>query len=440
MTRLLGGASVETVALRPGYRISRLVRGGWQLAGDHGPVESERAVADMTAFVDAGIATFDCADIYTGVEEMIGAFLARLAAARGAARAAAVKVHTKYVPDLVTLGRLDRAAVEKVIDRSLARLGRERLDLVQLHWWDYAVPGAAECAQHLAGLQAQGKIDRIGVTNFDHRRLAGIIASGVDVVSAQVQYSLLDRRPEGGFLDWARANDVAVLAYGSLAGGFLTDRWLGEPDPGFAFDNRSLVKYRLIIEEFGGWNLFQDLLRVLRAIADRRGVDIAAVAVRAMLDTPGVAAVILGARYADRLRDTLRVFSIVLDEDDRRAIGAVQAGACGPTGPVYGLERDRHGPHGRIMKYGLQQAAGDGGLADSHGQQATGDGGLADSHGQQATGDGGLADSHGQQATGDGGPADSHGQQAAGACGPAGSHGQQAAGDGGSSGSHGTPG
>ena len=395
MTRPPEGASVETVALRPEYRISRLVRGGWQLAGDHGPVESERAVAGMTAFVDAGIDTFDCADIYTGVEEMIGAFLSRLAADCGAERAAAVKVHTKYVPDLATLGRLDRAAVERVIDRSLARLGRERLDLVQFHWWDYAVPGAAECAGHLASLQAQGKIDRIGVTNFDHRQLAGITASGVDVVSAQVQYSLLDRRPAGGFADWAGANDVAILAYGSLAGGFLTDRWLGEPDPGFAFVNRSLVKYRLIIEEFGGWDLFQDLLRALRGIADRHGADIAAVAVRAMLDTPGVAAVILGARYADRLHDTLRVFSIVLDEDDWRAIRAVQAGACGPSGPVYGLERDRHGPHGRIMKYGLQQATGDGGPPGSHGQRAAGDGGSAGSHGQKAAEEGRPACPHG---------------------------------------------
>ena len=367
MTRPGGELSVETAELRPGYRISRLVKGGWQLAGDHGPVEFERAVADMTAFVDAGIDTFDCADIYTGVEAMIGTFLARLAAARGAACAAEVKVHTKYVPDLAALDRIDRASVARVIDRSLVRLGRERLDLVQFHWWDYAVPGAAACAQHLATLQAAGKIDRIGVTNFDHRHLAGIVASGVDVVSAQVQYSLLDRRPEGGFLDWARANDVSVLAYGALAGGFVTDRWLGAPDPGFAFDNRSLVKYRLIIEEFGGWDLFQHLLRVLRGIADRRGADVAAVAVRAMLDTPGVAAVIVGARYADRLRDTLRAFSIVLGEDDRRAIRAVQARAVGPTGPVYGLERDRCGPHGRIMKYELQEPAGDGAPPRSHG-------------------------------------------------------------------------
>ena len=358
MTPRSGEGVVETVALRPGYRISRLVKGGWQLAGDHGPVIRERAIADMDAFVDAGVVTFDCADIYPGVEEMIGAFLARRAAARGTASAAAVKVHTKYVPDLAALGRIDQTAVAKVIDRSLARLGRERLDLVQLHWWDYGVPGAPACAEHLAALQQAGKIDRIGVTNFDHRHLAEITATGVEVVSAQTQYSLLDRRPEGGFIDWAGANGVAVLAYGSLAGGFLTDRWLDAPDPGFAFANRSLVKYRLIIEEFGGWGLYQDLLRALRSIADRRDVGIAAVAVRAMLDAPGVAAVIVGARYADRLGDTLRAFSLRLDEDDRRAIRAVQTRAGGPPGPVYGLERDRYGPHGRIMKYGLQETNG----------------------------------------------------------------------------------
>ena len=351
---------METVALRPGYRISRLIKGGWQLAGDHGPVEPERAVADMAAFVDAGIVAFDCADIYTGVEEMIGSFLARLAAARGVTEAAAVRVHTKYVPDLAALSGIDRGSVARVIDRSLARLGRERLDLVQFHWWDLAVPGWTECAGHLAALQAAGKIDRIGVTNFDERHLAEITAAGVDVVSAQVQYSLLDRRPEGGFVEWGGANGVAVFAYGALAGGFLTDRWLRKPDPGFTFENRSLVKYRLIIEDFGGWGLFQDLLRALRGIADRRGADIAAVAVRAVLDAPGVAAVILGARYADRLPGTLRAFSIAFDDADRAAIRAVQARARGPAGPVYALERDRDGPHGRIMKYGLQEGAGEG--------------------------------------------------------------------------------
>ena len=70
---------VPRVELAPGYTISRLIKGGWQLAGGHGPVDPAAALADMDRFVDAGITTFDCADIYTGVEALIGRWLTRRA-------------------------------------------------------------------------------------------------------------------------------------------------------------------------------------------------------------------------------------------------------------------------------------------------------------------------------------------------------------------------
>ena len=69
--------AVERHALAPGYEISRLLRGGWQLAGGHGLVDRARAVEDMAKFVEQGVTTFDCADIYTGAEEMIGEFRQR---------------------------------------------------------------------------------------------------------------------------------------------------------------------------------------------------------------------------------------------------------------------------------------------------------------------------------------------------------------------------
>ena len=341
--------------LRPGYGISRIIKGGWQLAGDHGAVDPERAIADMAAFVDAGITTFDCADIYTGVEAMIGRFLRRYRERQGVEAASAIKVHTKLVPDIDALGRIDRAYVERIIERSRARLGVERLDLVQFHWWDYEAPGCIEALGHLAALQREGRIDRIGTTNFDLEHLQALRETA-DVVSAQAQFSLLDQRPAGPFADWCRANGVAIFAYGVLAGGFLTDTWLGKPDPGHAFENRSLIKYRLIIDEFGGWELFQALLAQLRAIADRHGVSIANVAVRAMLDHPDVSAVILGARYAHHLPQNLRVLSLRLDQQDRARLERLLAQRKGPSGPVYGLERDRAGRHGRIMKYHLNTA------------------------------------------------------------------------------------
>jgi len=208
----------------------------------------------------------------------------------------------------------------------------------------------------LGELSAEGLIERIGITNFNSEHMQ-LIAGSVDLVSAQVQFSLLDRRPAAGFAEAARKRDVHLICYGALAGGFLTDHWLGKPDPGFAFENRSLVKYRLIIEDFGGWALFQELLGALRSIADKYDADIAAVAVRSMLDDPDASAVIVGARYARHLPRLLKALGLSLDDADRAVIDGVRSRASGPTGPVYGLERDKDGRHGRIMKYNLNDVA-----------------------------------------------------------------------------------
>jgi aryl-alcohol dehydrogenase-like predicted oxidoreductase len=346
---------VETTELAPGYRISRLLRGGWQLAGGHGPVEEERAIADMAAFVDAGITTFDCADIYTGVEEMIGRFRARMAAERGAEALSGLKVHTKFVPDWDALAHVDRAYVRRVVDRSLQRLRMDRLDLVQFHWWNYAVPGAVDVALILRELQKEGKIDLIGGTNFDAPHTGALLDAGVPLASTQVQYSLLDARPEHGLAALCAARGVKLLCYGTLAGGFLSERWLGAPEPQEPLANRSLVKYKLIIDDFGGWGLFQELIETLRDIGRRHGVGLSAVATRWVLDRPQVAGAIVGARYADHLPDTLDVFRVALDDVDRAAIAAVLARRTGPEGDTYGLERDREGRHGRIMNYNLNR-------------------------------------------------------------------------------------
>jgi aryl-alcohol dehydrogenase-like predicted oxidoreductase len=348
--------SVETIALAPDYRISRMLRGGWQLAGGHGAIEAERAITDMAAFVDAGVTTFDCADIYTGVEEMIGRFRARMLAERGAEALRAFKVHTKFVPDWDVLPRIDRAYVREVIDRSLRRLGLERLDLVQFHWWNTEVPGAVETALVLEELRREGKIHQIGGTNFDTPHVRALLDAGVPLVSMQVQYSLLDRRPENGLVALCQERGVKLLCYGTVAGGFLSERWIDAPEPREPFANRSLVKYKLIIDDFGGWPLFQELLAALRAVGRRHKVSPTAVATRWVLDRPAVAGAIVGARYAEHLPDNLDVFRIRLDDADRAALGEILARSSGPLGDTYTLERDREGRHGRIMHYNLNDA------------------------------------------------------------------------------------
>jgi len=341
----------ETFALAPGYRCARIIRGGWQLAGDHGPVERERAIADMALFLDAGMDTVDGADIYTGVEDMYGAFNRQRAGA-GLPR---MQVHTKFVPDYGDLASVDAAYVRRIITRSLQRLGCEQLDLVQFHWWDFAVPRYVETAMALHTLRQEGLIARIGGTNFDTTHAQEIINAGVPLVSMQTQYSLLDRRPASQLAALARSHGVHLLCYGALAGGFLSEHWLGQAEPQDLRHNRSLVKYKLIIDEFGSWADFQGLLRALHAIAQRHAVSLSSVAIRWVLDQPGVAAAIVGARYADRLASTLQVFSFQLDAKDHAVLHPILDACPGPTGEPYSLERDKNGPHGRIMKYDLNK-------------------------------------------------------------------------------------
>lgn len=350
---------VETAALRANHPISRVIKGCWQLAGDHGSVDRAVAVRDMQAFLDAGITTFDCADIYTGVEEMIGDFISETRRTRGASVSDRICVHTKLVPDLGRLETLQPGEVEAIVDRSLKRLQVEVLDLVQFFWWDRNLGNPIESLSVLKDLQKRGKIRNLGVTNWDIAEIAPFVDAGFDIVSTQVQYSVLDRRPANGLSDWAASQDIQLLCYGTLAGGFITENWLGQPDPGFEFENRSLIKYRLIVDEFGPWELFQELLAALKAIGDRHGVSLSSVATRFVLDQPQVAAAIVGARYARHLPKTLEVFQLQLDGEDRQLIDRIIGKSDGPYGQVYGLEGDRQSRHGRIMKYNLNTSPDD---------------------------------------------------------------------------------
>jgi aryl-alcohol dehydrogenase-like predicted oxidoreductase len=346
-------AAIPRFTFADGYSISRVIKGGWHLAGDHGAIDPLQAQRDMATFVDAGITTFDCADIYTGVESLIGDFRRAYPA-----HARQLQVHTKFVPDLSDLPRVDRRYVEAIVDRSLLRLGMEQVDLVQFHWWDYGVPRYVETALELERLRRAGKIGRIGLTNFDTLRVAELVAAGIPAVSQQLQYSLLDERPLNGMVELAQAQGIALLCYGTVCGGFVSERWLGKPDPGLALTNRSLIKYKLIIDDFGGWELFQNLLQALAVIARAHGSDIASVASRIVLDRAQVAAVIVGAVNTSHLNAHQQIGALSFSASELSLLSAITARRRGPLGDIYALERDRTGVHGRIMKYELNAADG----------------------------------------------------------------------------------
>jgi aryl-alcohol dehydrogenase-like predicted oxidoreductase len=340
-----GSAPLETVQLRPGFEIPRLARGNWQIADDHSGREfdQEAILDDMFAFAQAGITAFVCGDIYAGVEARIGEFLGRYRTRFGSDAARKIKVLTTYAPHFLDEDGLRKHSFgdcERIIDRSLQRLRLERIDLVQMHWWNYEIPGNVEMALMLKELQAKGKIDLIGATNYDVPRMREMFDAGVDIATHTVQYSILDRRPAHGMAALCAERGCQLLCYGVIGGGLISEKWLGLEDPGRpAFENVSLDKYYRIIGDFGGWTLFQELLRTLGAIAQRHGVSIANVASRYVLDQPLVGAIIVGARNVRHLRGNLDVFSFSLDAADYAAMDAVLSKTAGPSGDCYEIDR-----------------------------------------------------------------------------------------------------
>jgi aryl-alcohol dehydrogenase-like predicted oxidoreductase len=341
-------SEVNRLELAPGYSISRVINGCWQLSPDHGggPGSEKDVLRTFAELVDHGFTTFDCADIYSGTEEILGKFRRTLADPD------CVEIHTKFVPDKRSLHELTNEKIDAALDRSLKRLGVEQIDLVQYHWWDYEVTGLDRLTERLLHAQKAGKINLLGVTNFNTRRLRKLRDSGAAIVTMQTQYSLLDRRPEYQVIECCVEKNIGLLAYGVLAGGFLTDTYLGRESP--ATMNRSLQKYRLIIDEIGGWAELRRLLKCLRGIADKHRTTVDAIAARWALDQPAVAAIILGIGSRSRAKRNIALAQLQLDNEDRQKIATHLRTQAIPAGDTYDLERDANGPHAAIIKMNLQ--------------------------------------------------------------------------------------
>jgi aryl-alcohol dehydrogenase-like predicted oxidoreductase len=295
----------------------RILNGMWQVSGAHGVIEPGAALRAMWRHHDAGLTTWDLADHYGPAEDLIGAFRRQLEAERGRSALDGLLAFTKWVPNP---GGMTRSAVEQAVDRSRRRMATETLDLLQFHWWDYGDHRYLEALGFLAELRDERQIRHLALTNFDTEHLEIIAREGIRIVSNQVQYSLVDRRPEVRMAGVCLEQEVGLLAYGTLCGGLLAERYLGRGEPARGeLDTASLQKYKRMIDAWGGWDLFQRLLGVLHGIAEKHGVSIANVAVRAILDRPAVAGVIVGVRLglSDHLDDTVRVFGLVLDDEDR---------------------------------------------------------------------------------------------------------------------------
>ncbi len=323
--------SIDRTELAPGLSISRILTGLWQVADleRHGRTLSLDAAADaMAPYAAAGFTTFDMADHYGSAEDIVGRFHVR-------PDAPPVQLLTKWVPEP---GPLSRADVRAAVERARSRMQVERIDLLQFHAWSYSHPSWIDALLWLDELRQEGLIAHIGLTNTDTAHLRLVVESGIPIVSNQICYSLLDQRAASEMAAYCTARGIKLLAFGTLAGGFLSDRWLGQPEPEWdALETWSQMKYGRFIRQVGGWEALQRVLRVARGVADRFNVSIANVATRYILDAPAVGGVIVGARLGQsaHLEDNARLNTLRLDAAARDEIAEVMAtlaaipGDCG---------------------------------------------------------------------------------------------------------------
>lgn len=311
------------LSFTPDLTICRILNGMWQVSGGHGRINPQAAIASMFHYIDAGFTTWDLADHYGPAEDFIGEFRRQLQATRGVESLSKIQAFTKWVP---RPGKMTRQIVEDNINISLRRMDVPALDLLQFHWWEYRDPGYLDALKYMAELQQEGKIKHLALTNFDTEHLKIILDHGIQIVSNQVQYSLVDRRPEVAMAAFCQQHNIKLFAYGTVCGGLLSEKYLGVQEPGrWELNTASQRKYHQMISAWGGWNLFQELLQTLHAIAQKHAVSIANVAVRFILDQPAVGGVIVGVRLgvSEHIADNARVFGLNLDEDDRVQLEAV---------------------------------------------------------------------------------------------------------------------
>ncbi|KAE9400219.1 aldo-keto reductase [Gymnopus androsaceus JB14] len=297
--------------------VPRLFNGLWQL--------SYKQNAALAQLVKAGLLATDMADHYGDAELVYGSFRTRLPPTVANTVIAATK-WCIFRPPEVEISR--HFVLEAVRERS-RRVGG-RIELLQFHWYNYSNKDYLLILAELVRISKMYPelVSNIGLCNFDagHTEEACLYMISeigeVGLVSNQVQYSLVDSRPCIKLAAVCTKYGLKILTYGSLCGGFISQKWLGAEAPDIYCESLQLTpsqrKYFDMITTWASWNDFQKLLRTLKTIADKHQVELANVATRWVLDRPAVGAVIVGTRLgvSNNAESNVKVFSLKLDQDD----------------------------------------------------------------------------------------------------------------------------
>ncbi|OZJ03175.1 hypothetical protein BZG36_04071 [Bifiguratus adelaidae] len=317
--------------LKGDLRLPRIIVGLWQVSSEGWNARQPLAsmINDLRTYYINGYFAFDMADIYGPAEPIYGDFLESLK------KSPPTSLLSDTIPEPIGLTKWVPSSresttpshIESVLQKSISRMKTSMIDVLQFHWWDYSEKRYLEAVQHLAQCVKQEKYVRhVGLTNVDAIRLEEMCRLVPAIVTNQVQYSVIDTRPEGPIRRVCEKYSVKLLTYGTLLGGLLSETWMDQPEP-MSNLTTSQCKYLQTIHAWGDWTLFQKMLKTLETIAHSHNCSIANIAIRYVLQQPHVASVIVGARLgvSSHVEENWKSLDVVILPEEMQRINEVQA-------------------------------------------------------------------------------------------------------------------
>ena len=279
----------------------------WSTEGDNASLKSLRKAFDL------GITFFDTAPVYGfgHSEKLVGKAL------KPVRDQVILATKCGLVWEKAAIGSVQKIArkesILKEVEQSLQRLGTDRIDLYQVHWPDVKTP-QAETMESLMQLQEQGKIRYFGVSNYSVEQMKECLPAGT-LVSLQPEYSLLQRSIEKETVPFCVENDIGIIAYSPLASGVLT----GKYDKSTRFkDWRS----KGILGEFTGEAFQNNVAKVerLKTVAKALDKTCAQVAIRWVIQQPGVRTALVGVKNEGQVEENLKTVGWTLEDADLKTM------------------------------------------------------------------------------------------------------------------------
>ncbi len=297
--------------------VSRLCMGGCPMGGyGWGNVQEQELIDAIHTALDNGINFFDTADTYG-----LGQSEITLAKGLGSHRKDVI-IESKFGVRFGKEGTAydnSPAYIQEALEGTLRRLNTDYVDIYVIHYRDGKTP-MCEVVDKLEDLKKQGKIRYFGLSNIDSNGLAELLPFKGKFVCCQDEYSLACRSHEKSLLNVERDISVTPLTWGSLGQGILT----GKYDKSCAFDSNDR-RSRDIYVNFHGDKLYKnlDIVEVMRPIAKRHGVSVAAVAIRFIMDWLNESVVLVGAKRPAQILSNLESIGWQLSEDELKILDEI---------------------------------------------------------------------------------------------------------------------